>query len=100
MQAFANISQFESLQNSANVGQSNLRVFNPVENAIDVSSNPNGTVSSGVAPVKPVTAIPKDLPPPIQEWGNSVNARLDRLESDVKSIKTDVAEIKQAVTRR
>ena len=88
MQALANISQFESLQNSANAGQMNLRVFNPVENALDVSSNPNGTVSSGVAPVKPATAIPKDLPPPIQEWGNSVNARLDRLEEGMKNTAT------------
>ena len=67
---------------------SDIGVFNteqPIESALDVSSNPDGTVTAGA--VKPITSPqkPEDREA-IPEWGQTLGARVDKLENEVRQM--------------
>ena len=101
MQALANISQFETLQNSANVGQSHLGIFNPVENAPpgvgDRYNRPD------IPPVDPVNPVPSKLPPPDPQWRKTVDERLQKIENTMATkadLKAMGDELKQLITSR
>ena len=103
MEKLADISQFESFgQNVENGGQSQLASFNPeatmVEN-LDLVSEANPPSSA------------ENPPPKIPQWGRSLGERVGKLEQGMaqleqatragfEEVKADIAEIKQAITRR
>ena len=102
MQKLADISMFESLQQTANerMGVGHLAVFNPVENdGLDLASNPDGSVSSGRVP--PAGSVPhqQNPSPDIPQWGQSLGGRVGKLESRMDSLEHKVdagfAEVKQ-----
>jgi hypothetical protein len=41
-----------------------------------------------IQPVDPVSPIPSELPPTIQEWGNSVNKRFNGIETRLQNLET------------
>jgi len=109
MEKLADIGMFESL-GAGNGGLSNLGAFNTIENdGFDMTSNPNGTISSGnVQPAAKSAATQDDEFTP--EWKNSVNGQLKSLRSDVDTLKTVVTDgfakteqtlgqMQQAITR-
>jgi len=98
--------RFNTFQQLATDNELNSQfVFNveTVEN-VDLTSEPDGRVTSGK--VTPVPATSKsELGEHIPQWGNSLNGRvgalegrMDTLERDVAVIKTDVAKILQKLT--
>ena len=99
MQKLADISSFESLMEGSNKGGSHLSVFNPVENAsLDVSSNPDGSVSRGVPPVDAVSKVSDREA--IPAWGNSLNERVGKLEQTVAATKSDLQSFSDRVDER
>jgi len=84
MEKLADISQFEALQNQAdNAVWSQMGMFNSVENApIDLTSNPDGSVSQGG--VQPAASIPgMGDGTHIPDWGKLLSKRVTDLEHKV-----------------